>query len=185
MDAILRDQFVRVLEDLGEDMSADGREKTPERWCKALGEFLEGNIVSPDELVESALYSSEGTGPIVVSGIPYTSVCEHHVVPFYGRVSIALDPGENGKILGLSKYTRVVDCITRRLQIQERIGQQIVDVLDQKLAPDAILVGVGGTHMCCKGRGIRAESTYFTTYAEAGAAARIRILYELIKGTLA
>lgn len=148
---------------MGEDVHREGLQKTPERFEKALRELTAGYHLSPQEVVGEGIFSSEGPGPISVKEIEFFSLCEHHVLPFWGQVSISYLPGE--KILGLSKLARIVELFSRRLQVQERLTKQIADAVQDLLNPRAVFVKVEASHMCMMMRGVRKlNSTTATEY---------------------
>ena len=149
-----------LLLNLGEDLDREGLQGTPKRVERAWNELLEGYTLNSDELFEST-FEAEGNGMQLCKNIAFTSMCEHHLLPFYGYVHICYNPSEY--VIGLSKLSRLVDCFAHRLQIQERMTQQLVDTIATKLSPMGVFVLIEAVHLCCKGRGIRRDRMVFTT----------------------
>ena len=161
----------QVLEILGEDTNRNGLERTPERWARALLTYTEGAEVNPEEHL-NVTFGPEGTGQsgqpddmIILDNIHFTSTCEHHMAPFSGVVHIGYIPDpENYVITGLSKLSRVVDVFSKRLQIQERLTQEIALAIYSNLAPLGVIVTVQGLHYCMVQRGVQQPgSTAVTT----------------------
>lgn len=152
-----------MLSSMGEDVHREGLLRTPERFEKAMRELTAGYHLSAQEVVGEGIFSSEGPGLISVKEIEFFSLCEHHVLPFWGQVSISYLPGE--KILGLSKLARIVELFSRRLQVQERLTKQIADAIQELLNPRAVFVKIEASHMCMMMRGVRKlNSTTATEY---------------------
>ncbi|HOU40108.1 MAG TPA: GTP cyclohydrolase I FolE [Promineifilum sp.] len=156
-----------ILVNVGEDPQREGLQRTPHRVAKMWGEVLEGYEIDPVALVNDALFDVEYDEMVVVKEIEFFSMCEHHMLPFFGRAHVAYIPG--AKVIGLSKIPRLVDMFARRLQVQERMTQQIADMLDDVLAPRGIAVVVEGSHMCGMMRGVEKEHTRMVTTAMRGA----------------
>lgn len=154
-----------LLLQLGEDLNREGLQATPERVERAWTEFLEGYTLDPKEILNRT-FTAEGSGIQACLHISFCSMCEHHLLPFFGTVSIVYKPST--RVTGLSKLTRLVDCFARRLQIQERMTQQIVDTLFEFLEPTGALVICRAKHLCCHGRGIRRSQMVFKTVAQRG-----------------
>lgn len=146
---------------LGEDSSRQGLLKTPQRAAKALWFLTSGYRTSPEAVMQQALFEHEGSQLIVVKDIEFYSMCEHHILPFYGKVSIGYIP--NGKIVGLSKLARIVNVYARRLQVQERFTAQICDKVKEVLGADGVMVICSGEHMCMKMRGVEKQHSATTT----------------------
>jgi len=155
----------RMLENAGEDLGREGLAETPRRVGAAWKEFLEGYHMNPEDILDKT-FEAEGTGLQISSNIVFTSLCEHHLLAFHGTATIAYIPDK--RVCGLSKLARLVDCFSRRLQIQERMTQQIQDALCEHLKPHAAIVIVHAKHLCCVGRGIKRDGMNFTTAAAAG-----------------
>lgn len=156
-----------LLKAVGEDPTREGLQKTPARVAKAYKELLAGYRTDPDKLINGALFPANHSDLVVVRKIEYHSLCEHHLLPFYGYATVAYLPAE--KIIGLSKIPRVVDLFARRLQIQERLTRQIAEFLDDVLAPSGIAVALDGVHMCANMRGVRKHEARMTTTCVLGA----------------
>lgn len=162
------EQAVReILINVGENPDREGLQRTPHRVAKMYGEVLEGYEIDPVALVNGALFDVEYDDMVVVKDIEFFSMCEHHMLPFFGRAHIAYIPGE--KIIGLSKLPRMVDMFARRLQVQERMTQQIAEMIDEVLKPKGVAVVVEGSHMCGMMRGVEKEHPRMVTSAMLGA----------------
>ncbi|MBU0475931.1 MAG: GTP cyclohydrolase I FolE [Bacteroidetes bacterium] len=156
-----------ILEEIGEDTERQGLVNTPERVAKAYEFLTNGYKQNVDEVINGAIFEEKYDEMVIVKDIDFYSMCEHHMLPFYGKVHVAYIP--NGKIVGLSKIPRLVDMFARRLQVQERLTQQIADVLDEKLQPKGVAVVIEGYHMCMMMRGIQKQNSITTTSAVHGA----------------
>jgi GTP cyclohydrolase I len=151
-----------ILENVGEDSQRDGLIDTPDRIARMYDEVLGGYKVDPVKLVNGALFEVDYSEMILVRDIEYFSMCEHHMLPFYGRAHVAYLPTD--KVIGLSKIPRLVEMFARRLQVQERMTQQIAAMLDEIVAPRGVAVAVEGQHMCSMMRGVKKEHpVMFTT----------------------
>jgi GTP cyclohydrolase IA len=155
-----------ILESVGEDPERDGLKNTPLRVARMYEEILQGYHIDPDTLINGALFEVAYDEMVVVKDIEYYSLCEHHLVPFYGVAHVAYIP--RGKVLGLSKIPRVVDMFARRLQMQERMTRQIADFLDNVLHPRGVAVVVEGAHLCSMMRGVRKANARMVTSAVLG-----------------
>jgi len=144
-----------ILQNVGEDADREGLQRTPHRVAKMYDELLAGYDVDPVKLVNGALFDVEYDEMIVVKDIEFFSMCEHHMLPFYGRAHVAYLPSE--KIIGLSKIPRIVEMFARRLQVQERMTRQIADLIEEVLKPQGVAVVVEGSHMCSMMRGVKKE----------------------------
>lgn len=151
---------------IGEDPGREGLAKTPERAAKALQFLTKGYGEDAGDILRSALFTEDYSEMVVVKHIEFYSLCEHHVLPFYGRAHVAYIP--DGKIVGLSKIPRVVDVFARRLQVQERLTHQILDVLVEVLQPQGAAVVMDAHHMCMMMRGAEKQASHTTTSAFAG-----------------
>ncbi|MFA5575152.1 MAG: GTP cyclohydrolase I FolE [Brumimicrobium sp.] len=158
--------YEKVLENLGEDPTREGLEKTPERVAKALQFLTQGYQQDPEEILRSALFEEDYSEMVIVKDIEVYSQCEHHVLPFFGKAHIAYIP--NGKIVGLSKIPRIVDAFARRLQVQERLTIQIRDCIQKTLSPQGVAVVLECSHMCMQMRGVEKQNSYTTTSAFTG-----------------
>jgi GTP cyclohydrolase I len=155
-----------ILESVGEDPERDGLKNTPLRVARMYEEILQGYHADPTTLINGALFEVAYDEMVVVKDIEYYSLCEHHMLPFYGVAHVAYIP--RGKVLGLSKIPRVVDMFARRLQVQERMTRQIADFLDEVLHPRGVAVVVEGAHLCSMMRGVRKANARMVTSAVLG-----------------
>lgn len=155
-----------ILGKLGEDPTREGLLKTPERVAKALQYLTHGYDIRPDEILRSAMFKEEYSQMVVVKDIEVFSMCEHHMLPFFGKAHIAYIP--NGHIVGLSKIPRVVDAFARRLQVQERLTDEIRDCLQDTLQPAGVAVVIECKHLCMAMRGVQKQNSVTTTSAFTG-----------------
>ena len=155
-----------ILKDIGEDPDREGLIKTPERVAKALQYLTHGYDLNPAEILGSAMFTEEYQQMVIVRDIEVYSLCEHHLLPFFGKAHVAYIP--KGRIVGLSKIPRVVDAYARRLQVQERLTVQIRDCLQKALAPAGVAVVIEAQHMCMIMRGIQKQNSVATTSAFTG-----------------
>lgn len=165
--AALAEHYQKILELLGEDPSREGLLKTPERVAKAMLFMTQGyTMEDPKQILLSAKFREEYKQMVVVKDIELYSLCEHHMVPFYGKAHVAYIP--NGFITGLSKIPRIVDCFARRLQVQERLTVQIRDCIQEALDPLGVAVVIEASHMCMQMRGVEKQNSATTTSAFTG-----------------
>lgn len=158
--------YQKIIEDLGEDSQREGLIKTPERASKALQFLMQGYKQDPAEILKSALFNEEYSELVLVKDIEMYSMCEHHMLPFFGKAHIAYIP--DGQIVGLSKIPRLVDVFARRLQVQERLTLQIRDCLEKVLKPKGVAVVIEAQHMCMQMRGVQKQNSMTTTSAFTG-----------------
>ena len=159
--------YKEVIENLGEDPSREGLLKTPERVAKAMQFLTQGYDQNPQEILKSAMFAEKYDEMVIVKDIEVYSLCEHHMLPFFGKCHIAYIP--NGHIVGLSKFPRMVDAFSRRLQVQERLTDQIRDCLDETLNPQGVAVCIEAQHLCMQMRGVQKQNSITTTSAFSGA----------------
>ena len=160
-------QSVReILEAVGEDPNREGLLRTPERVARAYQEILGGYQMDPVQLVNGALFSVNYDEMVIVKDIEYYSLCEHHLLPFFGKAHVAYIP--RGKVIGLSKIPRIVDMFAHRLQVQERMTQQIAEFVQEVIEPWGVGVVIEGQHLCMMMRGIKKEQAKMTTSAMLG-----------------
>lgn len=155
-----------ILQRIGEDPNREGLLKTPERVAKALQFLTHGYDLNPDEILKSALFAEEYSEMVIVKDIEVYSMCEHHMLPFFGKAHIAYIP--NGTIVGLSKIPRIVDAYSRRLQVQERLTIEIRDCIQRTLNPKGVAVVIECCHMCMAMRGVQKQNSSTTTSAFTG-----------------
>lgn len=155
-----------ILTEIGEDPDREGLLNTPSRVAKAYAELTAGYRVDPYALINDAIFTVHYDEMVVVRDIHFYSLCEHHMLPFYGHAAVAYIP--NGKVIGLSKIPRIVEMFARRLQVQERLTVQIADFLDHHLHPTGVAVVAEGVHMCSVMRGVRKENASMVTSAMRG-----------------
>jgi GTP cyclohydrolase IA len=159
--------YSTILSDIGEDPSREGLIKTPERVAKALQFLTHGYDLKPEQILKSAMFKEEYSQMVVVKDIEVYSMCEHHMLPFFGKAHVAYIP--NGHIVGLSKIPRVVDAYSRRLQVQERLTNEIRDCIQSTLEPMGVAVVIECKHLCMSMRGIQKQNSVTTTSAFTGA----------------
>ncbi len=156
-----------MLEEIGEDPSREGLVRTPARFDKAMHELTRGYHQRVEELVGEAVFEEQCSEMVVVRGIEFYSLCEHHLLPFFGHAHVAYIP--NGKIIGLSKIPRIVHMFARRLQVQERMTSQVTEALDELLDPLGVACMIEGNHMCMMMRGVQSQSSSMVTNSMTGA----------------
>ncbi len=168
-----------ILSALGEDPTREGLEKTPERVAKALLYLTHGYDLDASEVLRSAMFEEDYSQMVVVKDIEVFSMCEHHMLPFLGKAHIAYIP--NGHIVGLSKIPRVVDIFARRLQVQERLTNEIRDCIQETLNPAGVAVVIECKHLCMAMRGVQKQNSMTTTSAFTGEFAHERTRSEFLK----
>jgi GTP cyclohydrolase I len=156
-----------ILINIGEDPDRQGLRRTPLRVAQMYDELLAGYHIDPVKLINDALFDVDYTEMVIVKDIDFYSLCEHHMLPFFGRAYVAYIP--KGKVLGLSKIPRIVDMYARRLQVQERMTQQIADFIDETLQPMGVAVVIEAAHMCSMMRGVKKANATMVTSAISGA----------------
>ena len=157
----------RILKAVGENPDRDGLKRTPERVARMYAELLSGYHTDPVAVVNDAIFEVEYDEMVIVRDIEFYSLCEHHLLPFMGRVHVAYIP--KGKVIGLSKIPRIVDLFARRLQVQERMTRQIADLIHDLIHPQGVAVVVEGLHLCMMMRGVQKHNARMTTSAMHGA----------------
>jgi len=162
----VRKLVAEIETEIGEDPDRAGLTGTPDRVHRMYAELTAGYHVDPDRLLNDAVYDVGYSEMVVVKDIPFYSLCEHHLLPFFGNAAVAYI--QRGHVIGLSKIPRVVEMYARRLQVQERLTQQIADFLNERLAPQGVGVVIEATHLCAVMRGIRKPGTIMTTAAVLG-----------------
>ena len=163
----LSGHFKEVLSHIGEDSQREGLLKTPERVAKAMQFLTQGYEQDPSKILKSAMFAEEYNEMVIVKDIEFYSLCEHHMLPFFGKCHTAYIP--NGHIVGLSKFPRMVDAFARRLQVQERLTDQVRDCLEDTLKPLGVAVCIEAQHLCMQMRGVQKQNSFTTTSAFSGA----------------
>ena len=164
--SILAEHYEDVLKNIGEDPNREGLLKTPERVAKAMQFLTHGYQLNPDNIMNQAIFHEEYSEMVIVKDIEVYSMCEHHMLPFFGKVHVAYIP--DGKIVGLSKIPRVVDAYARRLQVQERLTIEIRDCVQRVLNPKGVAVVLECSHMCMQMRGVQKQNSVTTSSAFTG-----------------
>ena len=160
-NAAVEDAVRQILLETGEDPARDGLRDTPKRVRRMYAELTAGYHVDPERLVNNAIFDVDYSEMVVVKDIPFYSLCEHHLLPFFGQAAVAYIP--EGRVIGLSKIPRIVEMYSRRLQVQERMTKQIADFLMERLQPRGVGVVVEASHLCAVMRGVRKPGTIMTT----------------------
>ena len=163
----IKSSFNKIISSLGENSGREGLLKTPERAAKAMQFLTEGYDKDPNEILKSAMFSESYNEMVIVKDIELYSLCEHHLLPFFGKAHIAYIP--NGHIVGLSKIPRIVDVFSRRFQVQERLTEQILDCINDTLKPKGVAVVIEASHMCMMMRGVQKQNSTTTTSGFRGA----------------
>ncbi len=162
----MRDTIRRLLAEIGEDPEREGLRQTPRRVEQAMRFLTGGYALDLDDIINGALFSVEYNEMVIVRDIDFYSLCEHHILPFFGRCHVAYIP--NGRGIGLSKLPRVVDAFARRLQVQERLTQQIAETIESKVGPLGVGVVIEATHLCMAMRGVEKQNAVTVTSAMRG-----------------
>ena len=170
--------YKTIIENLGEDVNREGLQNTPERVAKAMQYLTHGYDLNPLEILKSALFTEDHQQMIIVKDIEIYSMCEHHMLPFFGKAHVAYIP--NGKIVGLSKIPRIVDAFARRMQVQERLTDEIKNCIQEALSPLGVAVVIEAQHMCMQMRGIQKQNSFTTTSSFTGAFERDKTRKEFI-----
>ena len=175
----VKKNYYSIIESIGEDTDRQGLLKTPERAAKAMQYLTQGYQQDAEEILKSALFDEDYSEMVIVKDIELYSLCEHHILPFFGKAHIAYIP--NGKIVGLSKLPRVVDIFSRRLQVQERLTDQIVNTINRVLKPEGVAVVIEASHMCMMMRGVQKQNSVTTTSAFRGTFRNMETRNEFLK----
>ena len=162
----LATHYKEILKLLGENPEREGLEKTPMRVAKAMQVLTRGYTQDPHKVLTDALFEEKYNQMVIVKDIDFFSMCEHHILPFYGKAHVAYIP--NGKITGLSKIARVVDIYSPRLQVQERLTEQVMQCINDTLKPQGVMVVIEAKHMCMQMRGVEKQNSITTTSAYSG-----------------
>lgn len=175
----LTDNYNNILKTIGEDTEREGIVKTPERAAKAIQFLTSGNCQDPAEILRSAMFKESYHDMVIVKDIELYSLCEHHILPFFGKAHIAYIP--NGHIVGLSKIPRVVDVFARRLQVQERLTHDILECINDTLKPRGVAVVIEASHMCMMMRGVQKQNSVTTTSGFRGEFEALQTRNEFLK----
>jgi len=175
----LKQNYSEILKGVGEDVNREGIVKTPERAAKAMQFLTSGSSQDPAEILRSAMFAESYNDMVVIKDIELYSLCEHHILPFFGKAHIAYIP--NGHIVGLSKIPRVVDVFARRLQVQERLTHDILECINDTLKPEGVAVVIEASHMCMMMRGIQKQNSVTTTSGFRGQFEKIETRNEFLK----
>jgi len=173
------DKFKSIITDLGEDVTREGIVKTPERAAKAMQFLTQGYQQDPEEILKSAMFKEDYDDMVIVKDIELYSLCEHHMLPFFGKAHIAYIP--NGQIVGLSKLPRIVDVFARRLQVQERLTHDILECINITLKPKGVAVVIEASHMCMMMRGVQKQNSVTTTSGFRGQFEKIETRTEFLR----
>ena len=175
----VKERYQSIINDLGEDSTREGLVRTPERAAKAMQFLTQGYHQDAAEILKSAMFKETYDEMVIVKDIELYSLCEHHILPFFGKAHIAYIP--NGHIVGLSKIPRIVDVFSRRLQVQERLTEQILDCINDTLKPQGVAVVIEASHMCMMMRGVQKQNSVTTTSGFKGAFKNIETRTEFLK----
>ena len=175
----LVDNYSNIITELGEDVTREGIVKTPERASKAMQFLTSGYCQDPAEILKSAMFAENYHDMVIVKDIELYSLCEHHLLPFFGKAHIAYIP--NGHIVGLSKIPRIVDVFARRLQVQERLTHDILECINTVLKPEGVAVVIEASHMCMMMRGVQKQKSVTTTSGFRGQFEKIETRNEFLK----
>ncbi len=175
----VKERYKNIITDLGENPSRNGLLDTPERAAKAMQFLTQGYHQDPTEILKGAMFEETYNEMVIVKDIELYSLCEHHILPFFGKAHVAYIP--NGHIVGLSKIPRIVDVFSRRLQVQERLTEQILECIDDTLKPIGVAVVIEASHMCMMMRGVQKQNSVTTTSGFRGAFKNIETRTEFLK----
>lgn len=175
----VKDRYKTIIEELGEDTNREGLLKTPERAAKAMQFLTQGYEMDAAEILKSAMFAEDYDDMVIVKDIELYSLCEHHILPFFGKAHIAYIP--DGHIVGLSKLPRVVDVFARRLQVQERLTHDILECINTTLKPKGVAVVIEASHMCMMMRGVQKQNSVTTTSGFRGAFQQMETRTEFLK----
>jgi GTP cyclohydrolase IA len=175
----VKERYQEIINDLGEDSSREGLAKTPERAAKAMQFLTQGYQQDATEILKSAMFKESYNEMVIVKDIELYSLCEHHILPFFGKAHIAYIP--DGQIVVLSKIPRIVDVFARRLQVQERLTEQILDCINNTLKPQGVAVVIEASHMCMMMRGVQKQNSVTTTSGFRGSFKNMETRSEFLK----
>ncbi|MGB5368869.1 MAG: GTP cyclohydrolase I FolE [Flavobacteriaceae bacterium] len=175
----VKNGYSRIIEEIGEDVYREGLVKTPERAAKAMLYLTQGYKQDAEKILRGAMFKEDYDDMVIIKSIELYSLCEHHMLPFFGKAHIAYIP--NGYIVGLSKIPRVVDVFARRLQVQERLTHDILECLNNTLKPKGVAVVIEASHMCMMMRGVQKQNSVTTTSGFRGQFQKIETRNEFLK----
>lgn len=175
----LKNNYSNIISGLGEDITREGIVKTPERASKAMQFLTQGYDQDPAEILKGAMFAESYNDMVIIKDIELYSLCEHHILPFFGKAHVAYIP--NGHIVGLSKIPRVVDVFARRLQVQERLTHDILECINDTLKPKGVAVVIEASHMCMMMRGVQKQNSVTTTSGFRGQFEKIETRNEFLK----
>ncbi|GER59260.1 GTP cyclohydrolase 1 [Patiriisocius marinus] len=175
----LKNNYSNIISGLGEDITREGIVKTPERASKAMQFLTQGYDQDPAEILKGAMFAEDYNDMVIIKDIELYSLCEHHILPFFGKAHVAYIP--NGHIVGLSKIPRVVDVFARRLQVQERLTHDILECINDTLKPKGVAVVIEASHMCMMMRGVQKQNSVTTTSGFRGQFEKIETRNEFLK----
>ena len=157
----VQERYKAIIDEIGEDVTRDGLLKTPERAAKAMLFLTQGYKQDAEQILKSAMFKEDYDDMVIIKDIELYSLCEHHMLPFFGKAHVAYIP--NGNIVGLSKIPRIVDVFSRRLQVQERLTHDILECINNTLKPQGVAVVIEASHMCMMTRGVQKQNSVTTT----------------------
>jgi len=175
----VKERYKVIIDEIGEDVEREGLVKTPERAAKAMLFLTQGYKQDAEEILRSAMFKEDYDDMVIIKDIELYSLCEHHMLPFFGKAHIAYIP--NGHIVGLSKIPRVVDVFARRLQVQERLTHDILEAINNTLQPKGVAVVIEASHMCMMMRGVQKQNSVTTTSGFRGQFEKIETRNEFLK----
>ncbi len=175
----VKNSYTKIINELGEDVNREGLVKTPERAAKAMMFLTQGYKQDAVEILKSAMFAESYDDMVIIKDIELYSLCEHHMLPFFGKAHVAYIP--NGHIVGLSKIPRVVDVFARRLQVQERLTHDILECINTTLKPKGVAVVIEAAHMCMMMRGVQKQNSVTTTSGFRGQFEKIETRNEFLK----
>lgn len=175
----LKEDFKNIITNLGEDISREGIVKTPERAAKAMQFLMQGYNANPEQVLRDAMFKEDYNEMVVVKDIELYSLCEHHMLPFFGKAHIGYIP--DGYIVGLSKIPRVVDVFARRMQVQERLTHDILECINKTIKPKGVAVVIEAQHLCMMMRGVQKQNSVTTTSGFRGQFEKIETRNEFMK----
>lgn len=175
----VKERFSKIIGEIGEDVDREGLLKTPERAAKAMLFLTQGYQQNAEEILKGAMFKEDYDDMVIIKDIELYSLCEHHMLPFFGKAHIAYIP--NGHIVGLSKIPRIVDVFARRLQVQERLTHDILECLNDTLQPKGVAVVIEASHMCMMMRGVQKQNSVTTTSGFRGQFEKIETRNEFLK----